>query len=99
MSQEVVLRAVRKRRVEVHLDRLKRMPGLSKKELEGIDRVAKEVGEAAWVLGDVEERRRYDRKVAVWEMGLKDGRGKEDEGEGDGAGCEGKRDERWWRAG
>lgn len=60
-STEEIERASRRRRIEVHPDRLKRKKGLSLKELEAIDTKAKNVGFAAEVLGDKRLRRKYDQ--------------------------------------
>lgn len=62
-TQADIVQAARKRRVEVHPDKLKK-PGMSDEELERIDQVAMQVGWAADVLLDLEKRAKYDRKLA-----------------------------------
>ncbi|KAL8994583.1 MAG: hypothetical protein Q9188_007026, partial [Gyalolechia gomerana] len=62
-TQADIVQAARKRRVEVHPDKLKK-PGMSDEELEKIDQVAMQVGWAADVLLDLEKRAKYDRKLA-----------------------------------
>lgn len=58
--------ASRRKRIEVHPDRLKRKQGLSPKQLQAIDIKAKNVGFAAEVLGDQDLRRQYDRIYRRW---------------------------------
>lgn len=63
-SQAEIARAVRKKRAEVHPDRLRRA-GMSREDMERIDRRARIVGGAADVLMDVEMRRKYDERRAM----------------------------------
>ncbi|KAL8762261.1 MAG: hypothetical protein Q9184_001709 [Pyrenodesmia sp. 2 TL-2023] len=56
-----IAQAAKKRRIEVHPDR-ERKPGMTERELNEIDEIAKEVGYAADVLQDAEKKRRYDRE-------------------------------------
>lgn len=62
-SHEKIAEAARKRRIEVHPDRLKR-PGMTAAELKKIDERAKDVGYAADVLLDPVKRSKYDREMA-----------------------------------
>ena len=60
-------RAARKRRIEVHPDRLKR-PNMSKQKQDEIDEAAKAVGMAADVLGNEDKRNEYDRGLRKTRM-------------------------------
>ncbi|KAL8917811.1 MAG: hypothetical protein Q9208_007740 [Pyrenodesmia sp. 3 TL-2023] len=61
-SRDAIAEAARRRRIEVHPDRLKR-PGMTQSELNGIDERAKNVGHAADVLLDAAKRSKYDREM------------------------------------
>ncbi|KAL8746150.1 MAG: hypothetical protein Q9184_007784, partial [Pyrenodesmia sp. 2 TL-2023] len=61
-SHDAIADAARKRRIEVHPDRLKR-PGMTQPELKEIDETAKDVGYAADVLLDAAKRSKYDREM------------------------------------
>ncbi|KAL9598051.1 MAG: hypothetical protein Q9219_004745 [cf. Caloplaca sp. 3 TL-2023] len=61
-SLEDIIQAARKRRIEVHPDKLKK-PGMTEKELREIDQMAMEVGWAADVLLDPVKRAKYDREL------------------------------------
>ena len=56
-----IKRAARRKRVEVHPDKLKR-PGMSDSERDKIDAGAAQVGQAADVLQNLEQKLEYDRK-------------------------------------
>lgn len=56
-----IAQAAKKRRIEVHPDRVRKL-GMTERELEEIDEIAKDVGYAADVLQDAEKKRRYDRE-------------------------------------
>ncbi|KAI4128037.1 MAG: hypothetical protein LQ338_002928 [Usnochroma carphineum] len=60
-TQEQIARAARKRRIEVHPDKLKK-PGMTDLELGKIDETAMEIGYAADLLLDPEKRAKYDRE-------------------------------------
>ncbi|KAL9041388.1 MAG: hypothetical protein Q9214_004127 [Letrouitia sp. 1 TL-2023] len=59
-SQSEIGKAAKMKRIETHPDRVKR-EGMTDMELAAIDTRAKDVGEAADVLGDERKRRKYDR--------------------------------------
>lgn len=61
-SHDAIAEAARKRRIEVHPDRLKR-PGMTQSEVKEIDERAKDVGYAADVLLDAAKRSKYDREM------------------------------------
>ncbi|KAL8655449.1 MAG: hypothetical protein Q9226_003042 [Calogaya cf. arnoldii] len=61
-SPEDIKRAAKKRRVECHPDRLKRLD-MSTAELQAIEDRAQRVGGAAEVLLDPELRKRYNRRL------------------------------------
>ncbi|KAI4136958.1 MAG: hypothetical protein L6R39_007537 [Caloplaca ligustica] len=60
-SQEEIAQAARKRRIEVHPDKLKK-PGMTDVELRKVDETAMEVGFAADILLDPKKRAKYDRE-------------------------------------
>ncbi|KAL8931655.1 MAG: hypothetical protein Q9211_006813 [Gyalolechia sp. 1 TL-2023] len=62
-TQADIIQAARKRRVEVHPDKLKKA-GMSEEEVNKIDQVAMQVGWAADVLLNLETRLKYDRELA-----------------------------------
>ncbi|KAI4188804.1 MAG: hypothetical protein LQ348_003883 [Seirophora lacunosa] len=59
---EEVVQAARRRRIEVHPDKVKK-PGMTDEELRRIDEIAKEVGQAADILSDPIKRAKYDREL------------------------------------
>lgn len=61
-TEAEIKRAARRKRVEVHPDKLKR-PGMSDLELDKIDAGAAKVGQAADVLQNLEQKLEYDRKL------------------------------------
>lgn len=61
-TQGEIAQAARKRRIEVHPDKLKK-PGMTDKELEKIDQTAMQVGRAADILLDPEKKAKYDKKL------------------------------------
>ncbi|KAL8907185.1 MAG: hypothetical protein Q9207_001551 [Kuettlingeria erythrocarpa] len=60
-SKTQIAHAAKKKRIEVHPDR-QRKPGMTERELQEIDEIAKDVGYAADVLQDADKRRKYDRQ-------------------------------------
>ncbi|KAI4203832.1 MAG: hypothetical protein LQ346_001709 [Caloplaca aetnensis] len=60
-SNTQIAHAAKKKRIEVHPDRL-RKPGMTERELQEIDEIAKDVGYAADVLQDADKRRKYDKE-------------------------------------
>ncbi len=60
-SNTQIAHAAKKKRIEVHPDRLQK-PGMTERELQDIDEIAKDVGYAADVLQDADKRRKYDRE-------------------------------------
>ncbi|KAL8627841.1 hypothetical protein Q9189_006462 [Teloschistes chrysophthalmus] len=69
-SQTEIERAVRKKRIEVHPNRLRR-PGMSSDDQAWIDGQARFVGDAAEVLVDVGKRREYDESRAARQEGAR----------------------------
>lgn len=67
-SHQEAKQAVRKRRIETHPDKLKRV-GMSKDEEKRIDEQAKLVGFAADIVLDKSKREQYDLKTGVWRFG------------------------------
>ncbi|MCJ1466588.1 hypothetical protein MMC07_005208 [Pseudocyphellaria aurata] len=65
-SAEEIVKAAKKRRIEVHPDRTKRQEGLLAEDLEALDNEAKEVGFAAEILSDELLRKQYDRIYQLW---------------------------------
>ena len=63
-THEQIKSAAKRRRIEVHPDRLKK-PGMSESEVAKIDKEAAEVGQAAEVLSNPTLRQEYDRSVFV----------------------------------
>ena len=61
-TDEEIKSAAKRRRVEVHPDKLKK-PGMSTSELAKIDDAAAKVGQAADVLQDPKQKLEYDRKM------------------------------------
>ena len=61
-TDDEIRSAAKRRRVEVHPDKLKR-PGMSESEIEEIDAEAARVGEASDVLLNPEQKLKYDRKL------------------------------------
>lgn len=61
-SHEAIAQAARKRRVEVHPDKLRR-PGMTDLELDKIDEIAMNVGWAADILLDSMKRAQFDREL------------------------------------
>ena len=61
-SYTEIAQAARKRRIEVHPDKLKK-PGMSDEELLKIDEIAKQVGWAADILLDERRKAKYDREL------------------------------------
>ncbi len=61
-TEEEIKRAAKLRRIEVHPDRLKK-PEMSAVELAQIDSVATQVGQAADVLLNPEQKQKYDREL------------------------------------
>ncbi|KAL8707973.1 MAG: hypothetical protein Q9225_007672 [Loekoesia sp. 1 TL-2023] len=61
-SHEDIIQAARKRRVEVHPDKLKKS-GMTDEELRKIDQTAKQVGWAADILLDPAKRAKYDMEL------------------------------------
>ncbi|KAL9611064.1 MAG: hypothetical protein Q9167_004276 [Letrouitia subvulpina] len=59
-SQSEISKAAKMKRIETHPDRVKR-EGMTDLELAAIDTRAKDIGEAADILGDERKRRRYDQ--------------------------------------
>ena len=62
---EEIAKAAKKRRIEIHPDRLERQKGLSLEEKETIREKAKQVGFAADILSDVKRKQMYDRGVEM----------------------------------
>ncbi|KAL9010397.1 MAG: hypothetical protein Q9173_004661 [Seirophora scorigena] len=60
--QEEIVQAARRRRIEVHPDKVKK-PNMTDKELRRIDEIAMEVGQAADILSDPVKRAKYDREL------------------------------------
>ena len=61
-TDDQIRSAAKRRRVEVHPDKLKQ-PGMSESEMDEIDAEAARVGEASDVLLNPEQRLKYDRKL------------------------------------
>lgn len=61
-TSEEIKSAAKRRRVEVHPDKLKK-PGMSDSERAKIDAAAAEVGQAADVLSNPEHKLEYDRQL------------------------------------
>ena len=61
-TDEEIKSAAKRRRVEVHPDKLKK-EGMSESERAKIDEAAAKVGQAADVLQNLEQKREYDRKL------------------------------------
>ena len=61
-TDDQIRSAAKRRRVEVHPDRLKR-PGMSESEMNEIDKMAARVGEASDVLLNPEQRLKYDSQL------------------------------------
>ncbi|KAL8840446.1 MAG: hypothetical protein Q9170_001322 [Blastenia crenularia] len=59
---EYIVQAARRRRIEVHPDKLKK-PGMTAEELKSIDQIAMEVGRAADILTDPSKRSGYEREL------------------------------------
>ncbi len=58
-TADQIKRACKKKRIEVHPDKMKKR-GMTKDQLAQIDETAKKVGTAAEVLGNATTRREYD---------------------------------------
>lgn len=69
LPQPEMEKAAKKRRIEVHPDKLAKLTGLSPEErvLKEAEAEAKEVGCAADVLSVAESRQEYDRELLKWE--------------------------------
>ena len=67
LSQEDVEKAAKKRRIDVHPDKLAKLTNLSPEERAKKEAEAKDVGCAADILSNAESRRKYDRQLREWE--------------------------------
>ena len=67
ISQEVLEKAAKKRRIEIHPDRFARLTNLTYEERTKKEAEAKEVGRAADILSNADSRRKYDRQLHEWE--------------------------------
>lgn len=67
LSQSELEKAAKKRRIEVHPDKLAKLIGLSPEEITSKEAEAREVGCAADVLSAAESRHRYDKQLREWE--------------------------------
>ncbi|MCJ1469134.1 hypothetical protein MMC07_007767 [Pseudocyphellaria aurata] len=65
-SAEEIVKAAKKRRIQVHPDRTKRQEGLLTEDLEALDDEAKNVGFAAEVLSNELLRKQYDKIYRLW---------------------------------
>lgn len=63
-SHEEIVYAARKRRIEVHPDRKRKLPGMSPSDVSRINMEAQEVGLAADTLCDEASRAKYDRDLS-----------------------------------
>ena len=60
-------KAAKKRRIEVHPDKLAKLTGLGKEERARKETEAKEVGWAADTLLDPKARKKYDTQLSAWQ--------------------------------